>query len=53
MLSTEDIIQYMYIWIVHVVPLEPELAMSIFAYDPFGTETTYFCILILCQMGHK
>ena len=37
----------------HIVPLEPELAMSIFAYDPFGTETTYFCMLFLCQMGHK
>ena len=35
----------------YIVPLEPELAT--FAYDPFGTETTYFCMLFLCQMGHK
>ena len=26
----------------YIVPLEPEQAMSIFAFDPFGTETTYF-----------
>ena len=31
-------------------PYEPELAMSIFAYDTFGTETTYFCMLVLCQI---
>ena len=37
----------------HIFPLEPEIAMSIFAYDPFGKETTYFCMLVLCQMGRK
>ena len=37
----------------HNVPLKPELAMSIFAYDPFGTGPTCFCMLFLCQMGHK
>ena len=37
----------------NIVPLAPELAMSVFAYDPFGTETIYFCILVLCQMDHK
>ena len=37
----------------HIVPLEPELAMSTPTYDPFGTETTYKSKLFLCQMGHK
>ena len=37
----------------HIVPLKPELVMSILAYDPFGTETTYFWMLFLWQMGHK
>ena len=37
----------------HIVPLEPELVMSISAYDPFGTETTYFCLSFLCQIGDK
>ena len=32
----------------HIIPLEPELVMSIFAYDSFGTETAYFCMLFLC-----
>ena len=41
------------IFIDHIVPLEPELAMSTPIYDPFGTETTYKSKLFLCQMGHK
>ena len=41
----------LYIIQVQIVPLEPEPSMSIFAYDPFGTETT--SMLFLCQIGHK
>ena len=33
-------------------PLRAKLVMSIFAHDPFVTETTYFC-MFFCQMGHK
>ena len=35
-----------------IVPWEPKLVI-IFTFDPFGTETTYFCILFLYQMSHK
>ena len=42
-----------------IVPLEPELVMSIPTYDPFGTETTYkkkscFCAKwVISKNGHN
>ena len=51
--SVTEIVQIAYEMELQIVPLEPELVTSIFAYNPFGTETTYFCMLFLCQMGHK
>ena len=49
------ILNYTHMSADNITPLEPELVASVFAYmyDPFGTETTYFCMLFLCQMGHK
>ena len=37
--------------LLNITPLEPELVMSIFAYDPFGTETTLLLYAVSVPNG--